>query len=322
MSPQSYYLGGKIRASDFNNFADQMNEIVGLGAGVSGYGQDQLMVSYVQAGAKIRAANWDELLTSMHFAALHQGTNILSPTSSSDVGFPSLNDPISIVPTLVNDIANIRANKLNYDISKMSIDTNKISSSAIYTPPEPADENQTWQGAHYEFRTTFVDADARRNFFNAGGEIRIVSQFAPTSDDSQSLSWEGLLDNISTIKIGINTTEASIGIEGSGFNELVNNLYSTVYQKINTATDYTDNQVLVQAKLHSTNAVDVKIQFVDSHMQDTGTSEGVSWVGSDYVSGSLTVTISQQRADDNDSSSMGVVSPIPTYSHLNELLQL
>lgn len=318
MSPQSYYLGGKIRASDFNSFADDMNEIVGLGAGVSGYGQDQLMVSYVQAGAKIRAANWDELLTSLRFAAQHQGTNILSPTSSADDGFPSLNDPISIVPTLVNDISNIRSNKLNYDISKMSIDANKISSSATYT--EPTDTtSQTWQGAHYEFRTTFADTNARRNFFNAGGEIRIVSSFTPTGDDSQSESWEGLLDNISTIKVGINTTEASIGVEGSGFDELVNNSYSTIYQKINTATDYTDNQVLVQAKLHSTNAVDILIQFIDSHMQDTGTSEGVAWVGSDYVAGDLSVTISQQRADDNDISGMGVVSPIPTYSHISEL---
>ena len=29
--PQSYYLGGKIRAADFNLFADDINDIVGIG---------------------------------------------------------------------------------------------------------------------------------------------------------------------------------------------------------------------------------------------------------------------------------------------------
>jgi len=53
MAPQSYYLGGKIRASDFNGFADDINEIVGLGAGDSGYGQNQLMVSRRLGGGSV-----------------------------------------------------------------------------------------------------------------------------------------------------------------------------------------------------------------------------------------------------------------------------
>jgi len=53
MAPQSYYLGGKIRASDFNGFANDINEIVGLGAGDSGYGQNQLVVTLVTAGSKV-----------------------------------------------------------------------------------------------------------------------------------------------------------------------------------------------------------------------------------------------------------------------------
>ena len=47
MAPQSYLLGGKIRAVDFNGFADDINEIVGIGAGDSGYGQNQLVLSLI-----------------------------------------------------------------------------------------------------------------------------------------------------------------------------------------------------------------------------------------------------------------------------------
>ena len=34
----------KIRATDFNGFANDINEIVGIGAGDSGYGQNQLVI--------------------------------------------------------------------------------------------------------------------------------------------------------------------------------------------------------------------------------------------------------------------------------------
>ena len=47
MAPQSYYLGGKIRAIDYNGFADDINEIVGIGAGDSGYGQSHLVIPHV-----------------------------------------------------------------------------------------------------------------------------------------------------------------------------------------------------------------------------------------------------------------------------------
>ena len=313
MAPQSYFLGGKIRASDFNGFVDDINEIVGLGAGDSGYGQDHLMVSYVASGAKIKAANWNELLTSLKFAAQHQGTTISSPTSTSDPLFPSVRQVIKIVPTLISDIALVKGNKLNYDNSKMSIDANKISSSQSY------DANDSpWSGDTYEFKTTFANADARRNFFNAGGEIRLSREFTASGSDAQSESWENLLTDISTIKLGMNTTEASAGGAGIGFHSL-NSTYQVVYQKINSATDYLDNQLVIEAKLNGTDSIDIKMNFIDAHVNDTGTSEGVAWTGSDYVVGTLLVTIDQQRADDNDVSTLGVVSPSPIYSHISEL---
>lgn len=313
MAPQSYFLGGKIRASDFNGFADDINEIVGLGAGDSGYGQDQLMVSYVASGARIMAANWNELLTSLKFAAQHQGTTITSPTSTDDPDFPGVREVIRIIPTLISDIALIKSNKLNYDNSKMSIDVNKISSDQSY------DANDSpWAGATYEFKTTFANADARRNFFNAGGEIRLTSGFTASGSDAQSESWENLLTDISTIKIGLNTTEASVGGAGIGFHDL-DETYQVVYQKINSATDYLDNQLKIEAKLNGTDSIDIKMNFIDAHVEDTGTSEGVAWTGTDYVVGTLLVTIDQQRADDNDVSTLGVVSPSPIYSHISEL---
>ena len=328
MAPQSYYIGGKIRASDFNNFANDINEIVGLGAGDSGYGQDQLMVSYVAAGARIRAANWDELLTSLRFAAQHQGTGISSPTSSSDPDFPTLRETVKIIPTLIDDIANVRANKLNYDISKMSIDANKISSSKTFVDPSSASvDDFTWNGTlTYEFKATFADEDARRNFFNAGGELRINCDLSNyDTSHPQSESWSILLASIATVKIGHNLTESTAGQIGGGTRIGFTGLTDTypadsIYKKTGTQGYYSGNQINIYAKLNGTDAIDVKIVFYDAYpdMADGDTTTN-TWTGPDYVDGILSVTIDQQRADDNDPSNLGVVSPSPTYSHISEL---
>jgi hypothetical protein len=326
MAPQSYYLGGKIRASDFNGFADDINEIVGLGAGDSGYGQDHLMVSYVASGARIRVANWNELLTSLKFAAQHQGTTISSPTSTNDSDFPKIREVIKIIPGLLNDISNVRNNKLNYDISKMSIDANKISSSKTFVDPANAGvDDFTWNATQtYEFKVTFADEDARRNFFNAGGEIRITCDLSNyDTSHPQSEAWSILLDSISTVKIGHNLTESAAGEIGGGTRKGFKDFttaYPTdsIYKKTGAQGYYSGNQINIYGKLSGTDAIDIKIEFYDAYPDNADNTTNV-WQGPDYVDGTLSVTVDQQRADDNDPSNLGVVSQSPTYSHISEL---
>jgi hypothetical protein len=379
MAPQSYYIGGKIRASDFNNFADDINEIVGLGAGDSGYGQDQLMVSYVAAGARIRVANWNELLTSLKFAAQHQGTAISSPTSTNDSDFPKIREVIKIIPGLLNDISNVRANKLNDDISKMSIDVNKISSSKTFVAPTEGDSVQTdntWiSGKNYSFSVNFADANARRNFFNAGGEIRISCELSNhDSSHQQSDSWATMLDSINVVRFCFNETisnsETNTGSGNRhGFRQLFGEdgapnewepvvtefLTDPFYKKTGTQGYYSGNQINMFVKLLGDTGLAFNIVFDDQYpvayddpdtllidesidptdsqednpntpYDDTKNNWTSGWDGaayqphlSDYVAGTLTVTIDQQRADDNDPSNLGVVSPSPTYSHISEL---
>ena len=323
MAPQSYFQGGKIRASDFNGFANDINEIVGLGAGDSGYGQSQLLVTLVTAGSKVRVANWDELLTSIRFAAQHQGTSISIPTSTSDSSFPAPNRVISIIPTLLTDIASVRSNKLNYDISLMTLDTNKISSSKTFV--DPATAGNHWDATDnpqtYEFKTTFTDTDAMRNFFNAGGEVRISSELTGYDvSHAQSDSWADLLSSISMVKLSNNNTEssASVGTPGVGFTSL-NTTYKLVYTKGGTG-DYVSNQLNIYARTNGS-AVDIKVEYNDGHVSDTGSWTqygGGTWTGTDYTEGTLTVTIDQQRANDTTDDD-GVVSPSPTYSNISEL---
>jgi hypothetical protein len=118
-----------------------------------------------------------------------------------------------------------------------------------------------------------------------------------------------------------NLTESSanVGTPGVGFSSLTTT-YALVYTKGGTG-DYVSNTVNIYAKTNGS-AIDIKVEYQDGHVSDTGTwtnDGGGSWTGSDYTEGTLTVTIDQQRADDNDASGDGVVSPTPTYSHISEL---
>lgn len=308
MSPQSYYIGGKIRASDFNEFVGNINDIVGIGTGDSGYGQDSLVVQELSPTQKIRASHWNALLNSINVAAEHQGTAISIPTSTSDPLFPAPNKIIELIPTLQYDMANVVANKLNYDVANMSIETNKISSSATYVSPTSGIPN--WVGeVFYEFSVNFNDANHRRHFFNTGGEIRIGCDLAPSGVDQQSLDWETLLASVATIKMNVNTTvsSASVGTPGVGFN-LLTTTYQNVYSKGGTG-NYSSNQLNIYAKLNASNGITIKVSFDDVH----AASSGSGWVGTDYVAGTLTIQVDQQRAN-------GAVSiSSPTYVHVSEL---
>ena len=82
MSPQSYPLTSQFTSDDFNLLANDINEIVGTGAGDSGYGQTQLFVNHVNRGQQLSKRNWMELFYSIRFAAAHQGTEL---TTSANI---------------------------------------------------------------------------------------------------------------------------------------------------------------------------------------------------------------------------------------------
>mgnify|MGYP000261581927 CR=1 FL=1 len=306
MAPQSYYLGGKIRAIDFNVFINNINEIVGIGANDSGYGQGNLVTTQILSGAKVRASDWDSLLTAIHHAAAHQGTTVSVPTSVADPAFPSVSRIISIIPDLELDIENVRLNKLNSDIAFMELN-NGTGTSKSYV--DPATGSPSWQDTVYwEFTVAFTDEDARRHYFNTGSEIRIDA--ALTSYDAgnlQSLDWANLLSDIGSIKLSHSQTVSSesVGTPGIGFN-LLTSVYQLVYSKGGTG-DYSGNQINIYAKLNSTDSIDIRVDFDDVHTTDPSNL-------TDYVDGTLTIQSNVYKPDGTY-----ITITDPTFSHIQEL---
>jgi hypothetical protein len=325
MAPQSYYIGGKIRASDLSAWYNDLNNIVGVGVGDSGYGQSQLYtdVSHIIPGYKIKSEDWDRLLVVMHHAARHQGTSITVPTDVNDPAFPGINKVIEIITDLEFDMNSIISNKLNANLAYMTLAGNKLASSNTYYDPQSG--TPTWTGTvFYEFNATFADEDTRRHFFNTGGEVRIDNSLTNVDiSHAQSVAWEELISTVGVIKFAINTTSSTgeVGTPGPGFTSLTTS-YELVYTKGGTA-DYAQNQINVYAKLSGTNEIDFKISFDDAHLADSGTWENPpdsgSWTGTDYVAGTLTVSIGDLYADDTTTDGVALASTLPTYSHITEL---
>jgi hypothetical protein len=321
--PQSYYLNRwKLHVADFNSFADDINDIVGIGASDSGYGQSHLVVT--KALEEVTTSLWDELLTSMLYAGRHQGTVLNSPTSTSHASWPSSHQLDSILPTITTDIANIVGNKLNSDVAYMTATPNQISSSKAYVDPAGSPGTPIWTSANqvfYEAKVTFTDEDNRRHFFNSGGELRFDATLTGVdAAHAQSVDWETMLAAIQTIKLSHSSTEssASLGTPGYGFNMLTGT-YQLVYTKGGTG-DYAGNQINIYAKLSGSNAIDIKISFDDAHVSDNGTwttpPYSGNWTGTDYVAGTLTVTLDELRPVDSPN---GVTLSSPTYSHISQL---
>lgn len=322
--PQSYYLNRwKLNVDDYNSFADDINDIVGIGAGDSGYGQSHLVVA--KALDKVTTSLWDELLTSILYAGRHQGTTINSPTSTTDASWPLLLEGVlEIIPTITTDIANIVGNKLNSDVLYMTATSNLISSLETYVDPTGSPGTPIWTSANqvfYEAKVTFTDEDNRRHFFNSGGELRFDATLTGVdAAHAQSVDWQTMLSAIATIKLSHSSTEssASVGTPGYGFNMLTDT-YQLVYTKGGTG-DYAGNQINIEAKLSGTTSIDIKIEFDDAHPSDTGTWSNPpysgNWTGTDYVAGTLTVTLDELRAVDSPD---GVTLSSPIYSHISEL---
>ena len=331
MAPQSYYLNRwKVHVADFNSFADDINDIVGIGANDSGYGQNHLVVAKAQE--KVTTSLWDDLLTSMLYAGRHQGTTLNSPTSTSHTSWPLQHDTEQIIPTITTDIANIVGNKLNSDVAYTTVTANLISSSETYVDPDGSPGTPYWTSAnqiYYEGKISFSDADNRRHFFNSGGEIRFDATLTGVDvAHAQSVDWQTMLSAIATVKLSHSLTEssASVGTPGNGFNNLTDIYESTPNYTKGGTGDYAGNQLNIFAKLSGTADIDVKLAFDDVHPSDTGTwtndptiPDGVNtgtWTGTDYVAGTLTVTLDELIASDTPD---GVHLSSPTYSHISQL---
>lgn len=163
----TYTQGSLIEAADFNSFvgnfstpstgANQLNTIMGIGYGRSGYGQNAQ--AQVTGGNTVSYLDWSNLVNNVTRMSNHQNTSITpitAPVSGNSIV------PLGGAGTMATNLSSIFSNRNNAAAQGTTATT-----TGTY--------NSAWGNyVTFTFQCTFGNADQARYFFNAGGQLAIT----------------------------------------------------------------------------------------------------------------------------------------------------
>lgn len=287
-------IGSLITASDYNAIQSKIATILGNGVAQSGYGQ-VLNSSQVPIEKTINSNDIEVLRLDSIKAYAHQ-TGSLPALPTVSIGDEI---PYSVYQTYATVANSIYTNKNLINIATQASVENKLTSS----------RSTIWGGVStvqkisHEFSVIFSSVDARRHFFNAGGEIRFAASII-NGTGAKVNAWAGMFTSMGIVKFSYNATSASSGTGTSIGNFNLVSAYQTVFIKSGTST-YSDNYISIKAKGdQSINVVSFLIEFYD----------GISNLYDEAVNGTITSSVSQLRP-----TGVYVSVPSPTYANLATL---
>lgn len=308
--------GDSITAAQYNGLQSRINTIMGTGSGTTGYGQT-LASSQVSAGDIITASDFDNLRTDLNKANNHQsGTNAaigniaVGQIIGADASGTSLG-ALNVTTEGFND----------YDVAVGVIETNKLLLDSGNSSVESATTSQrttAWGGGgggtvDHVFTVTFSSANARRHFFNSGGEIRFSASRSGGSG-SKNTDWSNLLTNMGTIKMNhTQTTSTGSGTGTSIGNSDLTGTYQQIFSKSGSGV-YAENLYRIRARQDSSSVLRFDIDFQDNDLGDDQGGAGSTGPVDENVTGTLTSTIQQLRATGSN-----VSVATPTYTNTSNL---
>ena len=293
--------GNTIQAADYNSLQSRINTILGNGSASDGYGQ-ALASAQISVGNDVTAAQMDNIRTDINKANAHQ------TGSNTTLGNIAVGDIIGADASGL-DIDNLTENDKGFNDfldAMTTVETNRFVIDATQASVEAAitsTRTTAWNGVlTHEFTVSFADADTRRHFFNAGGEIRFSANLSGGSG-AKDTDWATMLSNMGTIKFNyLETTATGTGTPEAIGNYDLTSTYQKIFQKDGSGV-YAENDYNISAKEDSTSVIRFQVEFRDD---DAGDQTGSGPPQDENVGGTLTSTIQQFRPT---GSNVSVASP-------------
>lgn len=292
-----------ITAARYNNLQSKVANILGNGSGTSGYGQ-VLNSAQVAADTLIDSEHMSDLYTDIVAARVHQVGSVPQSIATVSAG--------NVIEEDSDDTGTGRG-ILQYEELADIIETDKDliyvanTSQSTITPSKVAStRTASWSGTVDHVATvTFASADARRHFFNAGGEIRFTADLDPGSSTGKNNDWNNLLSQMGVVKFKSSNTTSDGSSPGTSFNIGNFDLTSTnqmIFRKDGSG-QYTENDYNINAREVNTSTIEFTIQFRDddSNVWDPdveGTLESV--IGERLPTGSYVALTSPTFATTNN----------------------
>ena len=285
-------IGDIITAARYNNLQSRVATILGTGSGDDGYGQT-LNSNQVASTATINATDMSTLYTDIANGRVHQ-----TGTAPSEIAIISSTDTILDSDTInKKGVAQFENLTTTLENEKFQIHSSQATAEAAKT----AQYSSAWNGTLVHLLdVTFTDADHRRQFFNAGGEVRFASNITYLGSSAKTIDWMGMLVNMGTVKMGYTSTAATGSGSGStvGFHDLTTS-FQTLFTKNGTGL-YAANNYTLKAKIVGTNQIQFRAEWNDANTGNPNYDENVL--------GTLNSTITQLRAT-------GTYVEVPTPTH-------
>ena len=296
--------GSLVLATDYNAIRTTVDNVLGTGSGDSGYGQS-LTSSSKTSSDVILDDDINELYADIQVAHTHQqgsATSLIAQVTTADL--IEANNGVSF------------KGWIQYQTAANLISTNRLTANAASMTATAAKTTETkaagWNGSNDQIVTvTFASAEARRFFFNSGGEIRISASVA-AGGNTKSVDWATMCSSVGTIKISkssITKTGASGTLYGS-YNESTIPGSNTKIMDRYGSGNYAENYWQVDATNTSATVITITQTFNDA---DTGDQTGTGAAVDENVDRELTVNMGELRA----TTSLTITSP--TFAVTNSI---
>lgn len=265
-------IGDIITATRYNNLQTRVENILGNGSGTEGYGQTTAS-NQVPVGNIVQASHMNNLYNDFDKIYRHQVN--LSPSASLNtlavedlIAEATSDNPNGVLKgyadyesfagTIESDPNRFRLHSL-----QRSVDTE-----ALVTPG-----TSTWRNtATLTVFANFTSSDARRHFFNSGGNITFIvtgTSSASGGNVSKTNNWVTMLSNSGTVSFDHNSTASDNSGTGTSIgNYQVTSSEQTIYTKSGSSI-YSGNTYQLRVREESSTQLRFRIVLTDS---DSGTA--------------------------------------------------
>lgn len=317
-----------ITAARHNNLYARINNIIGNGAGRSGYGQG-LGTGYGDAPESFAVSKLSEsdtnLITAETLNAIYadmlrcrvhqigtEPTEIAELISNVNIIAEDTSYEVTDEGIVVVDPDGTKKGILDFETLMSQIETNKFlvdTSQASVEPGITSTRSTSWNGLIYhEFTVTFRNADHRRHFFNTGGNIRISASNSGATN-AKGLDWGQLCSSMGVIEFKYNETvcaDLATSIAIGNYN--LTTTYQTIFIYVGGGLYsgvYNSNLCEIKARYTTDNVISFRFEFND--VASAGYRD-------ENVTGRLVSTIQHYRADTDF-----ISVPAPTYTNISNL---
>ena len=303
-----------ITAARINNLQSSIALILGTGSGQNGYGQTVSSLPVNNTDDIVTAEDINLIYADILKARVHQ-------VGVTDIGIAeviqNLNTVAEDTSTFVDnngvtslDPDGFKKGLADFETVMSAVQADKAimhPSQAALEPGISSARSSSWNGLIYhEVAVTFSSADARRFFFNTGGELRISANNTGATTP-KGLDWNQLCSQVGTIKFSSESTISTTGSGSSIGNYDLTSAFQNIYQKIGSGTYsaiYAGNIYTVKARSDIDTRIIFRIEFNDVVFDNNVDNN---------VDGRLESTIQHYRANGD------VVVSAPSYYNTQTL---